>query len=675
MFGLVVVFALPAVLLAVEVLAALVSASLMRAVHLVFVAALAGTLVIQVLRRSADLTSTEALIALAAAAGVAVAFLYAAFKPVRSLLSVLALAPLAFLANFLFVSPVSALTLAEKQDVVLPSVEARSPVVMIVFDEFPTSSILDSKGEVDAGRFPNIAELAQESTWFRNATTVSDSTNRAVPAILTGILPEVGRAPIFAFHPRSIFTLLGGDYRMNVAESSTHLCPPEVCQAPQPAEPAAQPAPEPVTLPAEEPASLYSDVGVVYLHLVAPPRLAETLPPITDQWMNFGREEEEAQDVLEEALEEVEKKPSATTEVVPKFRSDRRFHTSKLRMWDEFLRRIRLGAVPSLNLIHIWLPHGPWSFFPSGRQSSIAGVPAPGRASEGDRWVERPLALQAYQRHLLQAGFVDRLVGQLLDRLERTGVADEAAVVVTADHGISFRPGESRRGATTGNAEDIAFVPLFVKSPGQKKGAVVDYHVETIDILPTLADLLDIRIPWAVDGRTALSDPKRPYVVLEGGEVKVPFSSLVRRHEVQARERARLLGSADWESVFRVGPHDDLLGRSVSEFAVVPSTDSATIDDELTRRLLGAMPPGFHFVPSPLVGVLAGAGAVPGQSLAVAVNGRIAAVASTYQRSGTVRFTALAPESAFRTGRNRVTFYWVDEPEGQVRQLAQLVSG
>ena len=71
---------------------------------------------------------------------------------------------------------------------------------------------------------------------------------------------------IDASQPRNVYTLLGGDYRMNVTETYTRLCPEVVCQGSQRA------------LQEDEPASLYSDVGLVYLHLLAPPRLEEGLP-------------------------------------------------------------------------------------------------------------------------------------------------------------------------------------------------------------------------------------------------------------------------------------------------------------------------------------------------------------------------------------------------------------
>lgn len=43
---------------------------------------------------------------------------------------------------------------------------------MLTLDEWPTASILDAHGDVDAQPFPNLAALAHRTTWYRNATTV-----------------------------------------------------------------------------------------------------------------------------------------------------------------------------------------------------------------------------------------------------------------------------------------------------------------------------------------------------------------------------------------------------------------------------------------------------------------------------------------------------------------------
>src|SRR4030095_13255148 len=92
-----------------------------------------------------------------------------------------------------------------------------------------------------------------------------------------------------------------------------------------------------------------------------------------------------------------------------------------------------------------------------------------------------------YQRHLAQVGYVDHLLGDLMKRLRQFGMYDNALVIVTSDHGASYREGRLRRQPQEGrNISDILPVPLFVKLPGQKSGEVVDRFVETVDILPTI---------------------------------------------------------------------------------------------------------------------------------------------------------------------------------------------
>ena len=56
--------------------------------------------------------------------------------------------------------------------------------------------------------------------------------------------------------------------------------------------------------------------------------------------------------------------------------------------------------------------------------------------------------------------------------------------------------------------ENILPVPLFIKSPHQETGKRDDGNAETIDILPTIAELLEQEIPWAVDGVSLISAEK-----------------------------------------------------------------------------------------------------------------------------------------------------------------------
>ena len=63
-------------------------------------------------------------------------------------------------------------------------------MVVILFDEFAGFALNGPDGRIDAARYPNFARLATDATWYRNATTVADYTERAVPALLTGDRPD-----------------------------------------------------------------------------------------------------------------------------------------------------------------------------------------------------------------------------------------------------------------------------------------------------------------------------------------------------------------------------------------------------------------------------------------------------------------------------------------------------
>lgn len=614
---------------------------LARLLHAAFVGGLAALFAIQALKRLGP-SSTAVLIGGAALAGVAAALACWRLRWFRTFLTVLSPAPLVFLGVFLLGSPVRELVFPADVKVNVARVSADAPVVVVVLDELPVVSLMNREGEIDAARFPNFARLARDSTWFRNTTTLSSSTTLAVPALLTGKVPRRGKLPVFQEHPNNLFTLLGGRYHLNVTESQTHLCPPRLCRRRGPGAVARL-------------ESLYSDARVVYLHLVAPPALEERLAPIDEAWGNFGKETT----------------IGGETTTVP--REGGAFYVGRVRDFKRFIRTARgkTAGRPWLNLLHVLLPHGPWLYFPSGRASAVASARAPGR--QGELWVDDWLVLQAYQRHLLQLGFTDRLLGQLLARLDRLGLYDRALIVVTADHGVSFRGGDKRRTPTPTNLQDLAFVPLFVKRPGQEAGEVIARHVRTIDILPTIADALGVDMPWRIDGRSAFT-AGTPVTRVRVGRLAGDYTTLLRRRGRALARQVRLFGSGTWgPRLFGLGAERRLLGRSVRALAVADGADAAVTVDPATSRLLRSLPRRSALLPSPLTGTVSGNDAAPRELLAIAVNGRIASVARTFQFAGATRFSGLAPESAFKAGANAVTVYLV-AGEGASTRLRPLTT-
>jgi hypothetical protein len=169
-------------------------------------------------------------------------------------------------------------------------------------------------------------------------------------------------------------------------------------------------------------------------------------------------------------------------------------------------RSIRPTDEPTFWLAHILLPHGPYMFLPSGNQTRADWQdPIPGMNSTPGFYSSYQ-ALHAQQRLQLQIGFVDRELGKLFARMRREGMFDRSLIVVTADHGISSEHGvRTRRNTDMRNIDELAPVPLFVKAPRQKRGRTIRSYVRTTDVAPTIADLVNARLPYRADGRSAFS--------------------------------------------------------------------------------------------------------------------------------------------------------------------------
>ncbi|HEX2161090.1 MAG TPA: sulfatase-like hydrolase/transferase, partial [Thermoleophilaceae bacterium] len=651
-FGVLLVLVPPALLLAIELLVGLAGSAARRGAHLVLMALLAGIVFVQALKDAVG-ASDFVLIALALALGALAAVLYARAEPVRSFLTVLSPAPLVFLILFLFISPVSKITLADDASAQTIGGIKPVPVVMVVFDELPGTSLLDAEGAVDPVRYPGFAQLAEDGTWFPNAHTIYDATAKAVPAIMDGNYPEKGVLPTSSEHPNSIFALLGKSHTMNVSEEATTVCPRDLCDDERLDESFLSRL-----------GSTSEDLGLVYAHVVAPPDIESDLPSVSETWGDFGGEEGAAGvgEVEAEADDgEIDTHREGRKETLANLKSDRGAK------FDEWIAAIRGGERPSLNFKHVLLPHVPWKYLPTGQlYNTAAGDPIPGLSRQS--YPDETQVQQLQLRHLLQLGYADLEIQKMIDRLKEVGIYDEALVVVLADHGVAFEQGVfDRRRAKPETLESIAPVPLFVKLPGQRRGRVNDSIVETTDVLPTIADLLDIDLPEPTDGKSVFSD-----AVARRDEVKVrprDFSDWMRvdPDEFAARKQAlidrkvALFGSgADGpDRIYRVGPNQQLVGRPVSSLAVsgessleVALTDSDAYDD---------VDVDGPFLPVWVTGEVSGDTGGEPRDVAIAVNGTVRAVSNTFRLANGDQdlIAAMIPPSSLRDGANAVEVYEV----------------
>jgi Sulfatase len=648
--ALVLVLVPPLLAVGVEALAGAVSRPLRAVLHLLFVALLVALIAVQALKNIAPAAGSAALIAAAALVGLAAAAGYARARGLRSFVTLLSPAPALFLAIFLFFSPVSELTFASGS-AETADVSSRVPVVMVVFDEVSTISFEDARERIDPVLYPNLAALARDGTWFRYATAPTDMTGTATPTILSGTVGRRHHPPILSNYPRNLFTLLGRRYRMKVSQEATDLCPRDLCEDASGESAAARDR------------ALASDLGLVYLHVIAPEGLERDLPSVSDTVANFG---------ADTGSTTAEGSPGHTghQEVLHELSGGRPAR------FENFVRSIDRTARPTLYYKHSLLPHVPFQYFPDGhRYRAQPHEVLPGLV-DAPSWGNDYLLEQAYQRHLLQAGFADRLLGTLLHRLREKHLYDRALIVVTADNGESFLHHADRHLATPDTVEDIADTPLFIKRPFERSGRISDRHVRTEDIVPTIADVLGIRIPWRVEGasifdRSAQIPSNVEVYERSGRKLTLSLAEFKRRIRASLERKIRLFGSNGRPpGLFGIGPHSELIGRTVARLPRAPVRAEINGASSYSSVHLRS-----DFLPAQLTGTIHGAPGTPARDLAVALNGRIVAVGESFRLAGNdaENFSILLPESAFREGDNRVELLSVTDEGGALR-LASIAS-
>jgi hypothetical protein len=306
----------------------------------------------------------------------------------------------------------------------------------------------------------------------------------------------------------------------------------------------------------------------------------------------------------------------------------------------------------------------PWQYLPDGRRyRRQANDAIPGLSNQSyDDQGQLDVLLQ---RHYLQTGFTDRELQHLWDRLKSQGMWDKSLIVVAADHGVAFEHGRrDRRRLRRENAAEIAPVPLLIKAPEQKRGRINDAVVETIDILPTIFDLLNLDPKVKMDGRSAFSDEVQSRDELRilirntFEEIRIPADDFKREKQAIAERNLRLFGDGrdGPERIFRIGPNQDLIGQRADRAGLEPLDVDFVYGPDYENVDLES-----PFVPAHVVGRVEGSEDV-GREIAVAVNGTIVGVGNTFDlaegEEGEL-VSVVVPPSSFRQGRNEVQVYEV----------------
>lgn len=197
-----------------------------------------------------------------------------------------------------------------------------------------------------------------------------------------------------------------------------------------------------------------------------------------------------------------------------------------------------------------------------------------------------------------EVAYTDSVIGKVLDGIERTKMAGDTAIVVTADHGESFgEHGTTRHGSNL--YEEEIRVPLMLYVPGLEP-RTVDVPRSTIDVAPTIAELFGVTPPSGWEGKSLLHDgdgaapearavmvdvpsinarpPKRAVIL---GSSKVIFTGAV----VQVFDLARDPGE---RSPIAPEAAPELVQRARQELDRIPAVEGKPCDQAMTGDPEGA---------------------------------------------------------------------------------------
>lgn len=226
-------------------------------------------------------------------------------------------------------------------------------------------------------------------------------------------------------------------------------------------------------------------------------------------------------------------------------------------------------------------------------------------------------------RYFAQLSAVDDSVGSLLAAIDRLGLRDETIVIFMSDHG-NFGGRFGLCGKTGAFYEPLVRIPLFIRVPGSAPG-VSESMVSSIDILPTLLDVLGFPHPDTIQGSSfasTLHDPTlahRECVFAEVGEYKTmpppvqrdAYAEYNRKRtegdgpfwfiEYTCRGRSAMIRTDEWKYCRYADDSDELYDLKQDPLEtrnLIDDPGTNGIRDSLSNRLLDWLLRGGRHHPS-----------------------------------------------------------------------------
>jgi len=168
---------------------------------------------------------------------------------------------------------------------------------------------------------------------------------------------------------------------------------------------------------------------------------------------------------------------------------------------------------------HPHRPYSPPAGYAAGAGNASRSIPYAGderRVLSADE-VEQVIGLYDGE-----VKFADEQVGRIVDQLDSLGLLDQTIIVLTSDHGEILNDRGSYFGSEIDLYDETILVPLIVYIPSaylpssEAAPSRVESFVSTLDIMPTVLEILALEPPAGLEGRSLLA-------LLKGEEQYAPL--------------------------------------------------------------------------------------------------------------------------------------------------------
>lgn len=156
--------------------------------------------------------------------------------------------------------------------------------------------------------------------------------------------------------------------------------------------------------------------------------------------------------------------------------------------------------------------------------------------------------------------FVDTQIEDLRSHLEKLQLKDKTMFIITADHGESLGEHNLHFEHSLCLYEEGIRIPLIIDVP-ELPCKKITTQVQTIDIMPTILDVLDIPLIDNIDGKSLVpiingEKDDRKYLFAENGDLT--FKENNRSFYPGIEGKWRMIRSSEWKLIFIPHPKNDI---------------------------------------------------------------------------------------------------------------------